>query len=207
MSLHRPTEDEKSRAGFSLLELLVVIAIIGILSALAVASFGNIGRAASGRGAADLAASLALSARIEAMSHGHGSLLVIDNGNDPQRKWQRMGVLRFTNAGGPPELAGRMTPLPRGTFFLTNFSSSDLVQTNLANIPGTNSLPTLALRFDGNGHMIQPATATLVFSPNIMDSAGALQNPETMLSTRQGFKLHRNGRPLFFKSPGDMTPQ
>lgn len=207
MKVRRPIDTGKGQAGFSLLELLVVIAIVGILSALAMVSFGNIGRAASGRGAADLAASMALSARNEAMSHGHGSLLVIDDSSDPQRKWQRIGILRFTNAGAPPELAGRMTQLPRGSFFLRQFSSQDLVETNLTNIPGTNSLRVLALRFDGSGHLTQPSTATLVFSPNIMDSTGALQNPEAMLSTRQGFKLYRNARPLFFKSPEDMTPQ
>lgn len=185
------------------MELLVVIAIVGILSAAAVLSFGNIGRASSGRGAADLAASMALSARVEAMSHGYGSLLIIDNGSDPQRKLQRMGVMRFTNSAGPPELAGRMTPLPRGSFFLPEYSTT-LPSTNLTIPPGPGQTPVYFLKYDGNGHLIEPQTADLVFAPNVMDTSGGLQNPDTMIAARQGFKIRRNGRPMFFKSPDDM---
>ena len=185
------------------MELLVVIAIVGVLTSLAVIGFNSIGRSASGRGAADLAASMALSARVEAMSHGYGSLLIIDNGSDPQRKLQRMGVMRYTNSGGTPELAGRMTPLPRGTFFLPEYSTT-LATTNLAIPPGPGQTPVYFLKYDGNGHLINPQTVDLIFAPNIMDSSGNLQNPDAMIAGRQGFKIRRNGRPLFFKSLEDM---
>jgi len=202
-----PLGPARRLAAFSLLELLVVIAIVGILSSVAVISFTDIGRAASGRGAADLAASMALSARVEAMSHGHGALLVIDDSNDPQRKYQRMAVFRFTNAEGPPVLAGRVTPLPRGTFFLPGYSTwNALVATNL-DVPGKPGTSFRAIRYNGSGHLVEPQTVRMVFAPGIMDSAGNLQNPTNMLAGRQGFLLRRNGRPVFFNSPDEMTNQ
>lgn len=194
-----------SPAGFSLVELLVVIAIVGVLSGLAVVGFGSITRASGARGAADLAASMALSARIEAMSHGRGALLFFDNGTGQTTRWQRMGVARFTD-GTNYELAGRLVSMPKGTFFLPGYSSPSLIATNLTNIPGSSSLPVLAIKFDGAGHIDYPASADLVFSANIMNASGNLNNPPDMLAARQGFKLRRNGRPTFFTSPDQMPP-
>jgi len=198
---------DRRGAAFSLLELLVVIAIIGILSSLAVLSFGSIGRASGGRGAADLASSTALAARVEAMAHGYGAYFVIDNSSDVNRRWQRIGVLRFTNSGpNDYEVVGKLTALPAGTFFLPQYSSSDLVETNLTGLGGSGTTPVLALRFGGTGHLVEPNPARLVFSANIMNASGNLENPESMLAARQGFLLRRNGRPTFFRDAAQMPP-
>lgn len=201
-----PAEWRVRRGGFSLLELLVVIAIIGILTGLAVVGFRGISQSSGARGAADLAASTALAARVEAMSHGFGSFLVIDNSSDPNRKWQRIGVVRFTNSGPADyQIVGRMSPLPGGTYFLPNYSSSDLLQTNLTGLGGPGTTPVLALKFAGTGHLVANS-ARLVFSADVMDDSGNLQNPSPLLAGRQGFLLRRNGRPAFFRDAAQMPP-
>lgn len=193
---------------FSLLELLVVIAIVGVLTSLALLGFQSISRGAGARGAADLAASTALAARVEAMTHSRGALFVIDNSTNPGRKWQRIGVVRFTNDGPQDyELVGRMTPLPSGTFFLPDYSTlSGLIPTNLAGLGGSGSTPVLAMKFAGTGHLDQPPSARLVFSANIMDASGTLQNPAELIAGRQGFLLRKNARPVFFRDAAQMPP-
>lgn len=192
---------------FSLLELLVVIAIVGVLTSLALLGFQGISRASGARGAADLAASTALAARVEAMSHGFGAFFVIDNSTNLERKWQRIGVVRFTNNGPQDyELVGRMTPLPSGTFFLPNYSSSNFLQIDLTGLGGTGTTPVLAMKFAGTGHLDQPPSTRLVFSANIMDPSGSLQNPASLIAGRQGFLLRRNGRPAFFRDAAQMPP-
>ena len=179
-----------------------MIAIIGILSSLAVVGFNSIGRGSGVRGAEDLAASLALSARIEAMSFGYGSLLVIDNGTNPEHKLQRMAVLRYTNSTNF-DLVGKPTALPKGTFFLTNYSKG-MNATNITNFPGAASTPAYFFKFDGSGHLVAASATCLVFSGNIMDAAGNLQNPPAMIQGRRGFILRNNGRPAFFQTPEQM---
>ena len=191
-----------SRKAFSLIELLVVIAIIGILSSLAVVGFNSIGRGSGVRGAEDLAASLALSARVEAMSFGYGSLLVIDNGTNPEHKLQRMAVLRYTNSTNF-DLVGKPTALPKGTFFLTNYSKG-MNATNITNFPGEASTPAYFFKFDGSGHLVAASATCIVFSGNIMDAAGNLKNPPAMIQGRRGFILRNNGRPAFFQTPEQM---
>jgi prepilin-type N-terminal cleavage/methylation domain-containing protein len=194
---------------FSIIELLVVIAIIAILSGLAAVGFRSITRGTGARGASDLAASMALSARIEAMSFGYGSLLVVDNGTNADRKLQRMAVLRYTNApdsadlGKNAELVGKPAAFPKGTFFLPDYSAGFLTD-SLTNFPGGTSTPVLYFRFDGSGHLASSGTNRLVFSGNIMDTSGNLQNPEAMLAGRRGFLLRKNGRPAFFQTPEQM---
>lgn len=194
-----------SAKGFSLIELLVVIAVIGTLGGLAVVGFGDITRGSGARGASDLAASLALAARIEAMAHGRGAMLFIDNGTNPATRWQKMGIVRFTNATDY-ELAGPLVTLPKGIFFLPSHSSPGLISTNLSGLPGNVSSEVLAIRFDGSGHIGAPVFADLVFAPNVMDASGNLVNPPDLLTARQGFKLRRNGRPAYFTSPDQMPP-
>lgn len=206
-----PKRTSFSRRAFSLIELLVVMAVIGILSGLAITSFNSIGRGSGARGAADLAASLALSARIEAMSMGHGSLLVIENGNNPDRKLQRMAVLRYTNTPDPNNLGantvlvGKPTALPRGVFFLPEYSKPRLANsTTLTNLPGSPSTEVLYLRFNGSGQLVT-SDNRLVFSGNVMDGNGSLQNPDAMIQGRQGIILRSNGRPVFFNRPDQMA--
>ncbi len=197
-------------SAFSLIELLVVMAIIGILSGLAVISFNSIGRGSGARGAADLAASMALSARIEAMSQGYGSLLVIDDGTNVDRKWRRMAVLRYTNTpvdgdvAANTEMVGKATDLPKGIFLLPDYSTTGDSAANFTNLPGIGS-KLIYYTFNGSGHL-DGDQVTLVFAGNVMDSSGTLQNPTTMIQGRRGFILRKNGRPVFYKKPEDMKP-
>lgn len=191
-----------SKKAFSLIELLVVMAIIGMLSALAVVGFNSIGRGSSARGAADLAASMALSARIEAMSFGYGSLLVIDNGTNTGHKLQRMAVLRSTN-GTNFELVGKPTALPKGSFFLPEYSKG-YQTTNITNFPDSTLTSVYSFKFLGAGQLESTDETRLVFSGNIMDTSGNLQNPAAMLQGRRGFILRKNGRPAFFQTPEQM---
>lgn len=179
-----------------------MITIIGILSSLAVVSFNSIGRGSGARGAMDLAASMALSARIEAMSFGYGSLLVIDNGDNPEHKLQRMAVLRYTNSTNL-ELVGKPTSLPQGSFFLPNYSKG-MSTTNISNLPGAANTPAYFFKFNGSGHLVSASESRLVFAGNTMDVAGNLQDPPGMIQGRRGFILRNNGRPAFFQTPEQM---
>lgn len=196
-------------SAFSLIELLVVIAIIGILSSLAVIGFGSIGRGSGARGAADLAASMTLSARIEAMAFGYGSLLLIDNSSSSDRKLQRMAVLRAnkdTNGNVVYEMVGKPTSFTRGIFFLPEYSSGWRT-TNTTNFPGGISTPVYYYKFSGTGYLdpdLSAADTRMVFSANIMDSSLALQNPASMVAGRRGFLLRNNGRPAFFQTTNQM---
>lgn len=203
---HFKEQPQRIEGGFSLIELLVVIAIVSVLASLAVISFRNIGRGTGVRGAVDLAAGVALTARIEAMSYGYGSILVIDNGNDTSQKLQRLAVLRAyqeTNGNIAYELVGKPSFLPEGSYLLPAYSKG-LSTTNLTNLPGSNNTPAFFLKFNGSGHLDSSTETRLVFSGNIMDSSGNLQNPESMIQGRRGFILRNNGRPAFFQTPEQM---
>lgn len=199
------------KRGFTLTELLVVIAIISLLSSLAAVNVKDIGQGIGVHGAAELASSLALSARVEAMSYGYGSLLVIDNGTDPDRKLQRIFVLRYTQTPDSDdyskytELVGKPISLPKGTFFLPDYSTATSNTLTLTNLPGhVNNTPVYYYKFDGVGHLDTPKSATLVFSANSIDSLGNLQNPAQMIAGRQGFLLRSNGRAAFFQTAAQM---
>lgn len=202
-----PLEARIRAQGFSLIELMIVVAIIAILSGLAVVSFNNITRGSGARGASDLAASVALLARIEAMSSGFGSLLVIDNGTDPASKLQRLAVLRAakdTNGTTTYELVAKPTYLPKGVFFLPEYSRG-MTATNLTYAPGSTSAPAYSLKFNASGHLESGVETRLVFAGNIMDGSGDLQNPDAMIQGRRGFILRSNGRPAFFQTPEQMS--
>ena len=198
------------KRGFTLTELLVVVAIISLLSSLAIVNVKDIGQGIGARGAAELASSLALSARIEAMSYGYGSLLVIDNGTNPDRKLQRLSVLRYTQTPDSgdyskyTELVGKPISLPKGTFFLPDYSTATSNTLTLTNLPGSLNSQVYYYKFDGAGHLDTPKNATFIFSANYIDSLGNLQNPAQMIAGRQGFLLRSNGRAAFFQTAAQM---
>ena len=196
---------------FTLIELLLVICIMMVLAGLGMTAFNSIGRGSGVRGAVDIASSLALSARYESMSYGNGALLVIDNGNNTDRKLRRMAVLRYTNTYDPSnlganlQLAGKPTDLPMGVYFLTNYSSG-YGTTTLSNLlPGSSSVQVLYYYYDGSGRLSAMSTNKLVFSAGIMDNSGSLTEPPTMLQGRRGFLLRQNGRPAYYQTTNQMT--
>lgn len=193
-----------SRA-FSLLELLVVIGIIAILSTLAMVGFNSINRGAGVRGAADLAASMVRSARMEAIAEGRGALLVVDNEGSEDEKWRRIAIYRAVedpadSAQSIFELVGRPTALPANTFLLPPESRGS-ISTNLV-WPGSPSRSLLAWEFNGAGHFEPPSGQTnasqMVFGLGPLDASG---NPTTEQGevTRAGIVLRKNGRAIPFE--------
>ncbi len=195
-------------AGFTLLELLFVIAIIALLSGLGALAFSSIGRGGSVRGAVDTASSLALGARLEAMSHGLGAELVVDNGTNAETRLRRFAIFRVEPKTNNPtqfetNLAGRPTMLPKGVYFLTSDISpqgySAGYNTNGSHIlSGTAATPTLVFKFNGTGHLETPGR--LVFAGGIVGADGSVSIPDTMRDGMRGFQLPRNGRPMHFQS-------
>jgi len=202
MNIKHPPQKATHLRAFSLIELLTVVAIIGILSSLAVTGFNSVTRGSGARGAADVAASLALSARLEALSLGYGSLLVIDNGPNHEQALQRMAVFRYTDETNVI-MVGKPIALARGVYFLPDYSKG-MGQTNL-NLPGSSATPVYYYKFDGSGHLEATSDSRLVFSANAMDSSGNLQNPESLVVGRRGILLRNNGRPAFFQTPEQMA--
>ena len=193
------------QAGFSMVELLVVIALIVLLSALGTVAFNSIGKGGSVRGAVDAASSLALGARFEAMSHGLGAELAVDNGTNPETKLRRFAIFRVepnaTNSTiSVTNLAGRPTMLPKGVYFLTpeispgGYSAGYTSGSNI--FSGTTPTPTLVFRFDGAGHL--GASGRLVFAGGI--SGGSIVISDSMRAGMRGFQLPRNGRPMHFQT-------
>ena len=188
--------------GFSLLELLVVMAIIVILCGMGVMAFNAIGRGGSVRGAVDVGTSLATAARIEAMSHGLGAELVIDNGTNAETKWRRLAVFRIepdpSNATNTlTNLAGRPTLLPNGVFFLTNYASGYTTNTTHT-LSGSQTTPTLVFKFNGVGHLENPGR--LIFGGGMGNPDGTVTIPEALKAGMRGFMLPRNGRPMHYQT-------
>lgn len=206
-SLPAPDPATSRLGGFSLIELLVVMAIIAILSSLGMVAFSNIGRGSGVRGAADLAASLALSARVEAMSYGHGSLLVVDNGTNAGQKWRRFAVFRYTNTpveGSPMSnavLIGKPVVLQQGVFFRPDDST---ITTNTATMnlpPRDQPTEVYYVKFAGDGQLAGSSGVKLIFGGGIAEASGTPTFPASMNAGRQGFLLRKNGRPAFYQTP------
>lgn len=182
---------------------MLVVAVVGVLSSLALVGFNGVSRGSGVRGASDLAASLALSARVEAMSLGRGALLVVDDSLRDDRKLQRLAVMRGVEAEDGSkswEIAGSPLALPRGVFFLPEYSNG-WIRMNLPGFPGAASTPVYAFEFDGSGRMVN--AGRMVFSGGIM-AGGVLSIPDNLLAGRAGFQLFKNGRPAFFQNVEDM---
>jgi prepilin-type N-terminal cleavage/methylation domain-containing protein len=201
----------QSHSAFSLVELLVGLAIIAILSGLSVAAFTSVGRSSSVNGAVDLAASLSLAARLEALSYGMGSKLVIDSGpvpdnpNDVEYKFSRIAIFRAQEDEANPGkkkwvLVGKPLLLPRGVFFLKDYSDGFVEEEHV--FIGTAKRKTLVFEFNGSGHLLRPAK--LVFSGGVVGTDGRLEFPEAMLAARSGFLLRTNGRPAYFQNADRM---
>lgn len=198
------------RDAFSLTELLVVIGIVGILGSAAIGAYSGLGRASGVRGAIDLAASLALASRIEGTSEGYGSLLVIDNGTNPDHKLRRFSIFRYINTpvegqiGTNAVLVGKPTLLPKGVYFLDDYSTGYERINSFPHFPGGSNTPVLVYKFDGCGHLDSPVESRLVFCNNIVDGSGHFLNPTNLIAGRRGFILRKNGRPTYFENAEQM---
>ncbi len=204
---HPPTR-AATASGFSLVEILVVISLIAVLSSVAILGVRSLGRSAGARGAADATSSLALAARLDAMSSGLGSWLIIDNGNDKDLRFRRLAVLRVIADPANPtqttnQLAGRATVLQPNTYFYPTYSRG---YTNMqVSVPGWTN-PVIAYKFDAGGHLDIPQDeedARLVFGPGPVTDSG---QPESSgaAAARAGFLLRQNARPTFFSKPEQM---
>lgn len=193
--------------GFSLVELLLVMGIIAALATFSVIGYNSIGRSRSAASAADLAASMALAARLEAMSHGLGAKLVVDNGSNPETRLQRMAIFRAE--GSDPLnpswiMAGRPMRLPEGIFFLTEAVAPGYGSTNagqpdeVLSLPGAPNTPCIVYNFNGSGHVENPGL--LFFAPGVPGTGGLPAFPAAMIDGITGFRLPANGRPAFIQS-------
>ncbi|MCX7869669.1 MAG: prepilin-type N-terminal cleavage/methylation domain-containing protein [Terrimicrobiaceae bacterium] len=198
-------------AAFSLVELLVVLAVVAILGVVTIAGFSSINRGAAARGAADLAASMALSARIESLTMGAGALLAIDNGPNTNNRWRRMAVFRrVPNPADPsasiPQMVGQPVRFQGSIHFLPAYSRG-YQATNL-DFPGAPNLPVLAFHFTSTGQASKAPgddDIRLVFGPGPVGADGKPVQ-EALAAARAGFLLRPNGRPTFFTSPDEMPP-
>ncbi len=182
------------------------------MSSLGVAAFNNIGKGNSVRGSVDLAASMALAARLEAMSYGLGSKLVIDNDDASEYKLRRMAI--FRGEGNDPSNpvwapTGKAVTLVNGSYFLSSTIDSAHGSTNGNQpdedfpLPGSASTSCIVYEFDGSGHLKNPGR--LVFVSGIMSDDGTLTVPDALLQGRSGFRLPANGRPAFFQNPDQIV--
>lgn len=193
--------------GFSLVEVLVVIAVIGILAAIGLGSFDSRDRGAGARGASEILASMVHSTRLEAMSNGRGARLLIDDGAESETTLRRAAILGAVEGGGW-QLAGRSVILPKGIYFLKDYSDGYISgeQYNLKTSDtqmGDSGTPVIVYEFDGRGHYVDDS-ARVVCGPGVMNG-GVLEVPAEWLPARAGFVLRRNGRPFFFQEPDQIT--
>lgn len=190
--------------------MLVVVGIIAVLAAIvAIGLGGNLTRAGGARGAADLAASLSHAARLEAMSMGLGSLLVVDNGADDRYRLRRLAIFRRVPAGGNStasvlQLSGSAVMLQDNIFFLKNYSKG--FNEMKVEFRKGQETDVLAYEFTPTGHIKASGAAPefrLVFGPGPLNASG---DPATdaAAAARAGIYLRINGRPTFFTHPDQM---
>jgi type II secretory pathway pseudopilin PulG len=208
-------------AAFSLVELLTVIGIISVLMVAVFSGLRGGGDARKVDGAVNVGASMAYAARLDAMSQGLGSLVVIDNGPDSDTRYRRMVV--FEGTGTPNnvqwEMAGNPVTLDTGVFFLEDYSNGYGTERSFdfseaAPQDGQTGSPCIVYEFNSSGHVVN-LTGTgdirMVFGPGIMPPGTTeLTFPadetakEEMLAKRLGFLLRPNGRPVYLTEPDQM---
>jgi len=187
---------------------------MAVLLALGGLGFNGVSRSMEVSGAVDTVWTLLQEARLEAMSTGLGSRLVIDNGIDPEHKLSRMAIFRAEVDSGSGvvrwKLTGRPFYLADGVYFLPDDStgqtdglSYDFRSADFQD--GDTGTTVLVYEVDGSGFVNTTSFpsdgARLVFGRGIIEESTAnLEVPEPLKPLRQGLLLRKSARPVYLES-------
>ena len=213
----RPSRFRSSENGFSLLELLTVIAIIGIMATLSSSALSGILGSRGVAGAVNIASSLALNARMEAVKRVEnglgGALLLVDSTpGTNEASMRRMVVVHnvSTNSGSNDwRMAGAPTTLPRGVYFSSEYSrGSGKTNFDFSKRSGSQTgggTECFYYQFDERGRFKTPGTgeAQLVFIAGVKGADGNLSVKKE--ASRDGIILRQAGRVTYFQNPDQIA--
>ena len=214
----RPGRFRSSENGFSLIELLTVIAIIGIMAAASTSALSGIFGSRGVAGAVNIASSLALNARMEAVKRVEnglgGALLLVDStpGTNETSLRRMVVVHNVSTISGAADwrMAGAPTTLPRGVYFSSKYSrGSGTTNFDFSKRSGSQTgggTECVYYEFDERGRFVTPGTdeAQLVFVAGVPGADGNLA-ATSQEASRDGIILRKAGRVTYFQNAGQIT--